>query len=449
MNSFFALFPLLSIYFLFDFLRNRFRVRWIFLTLLTLVSLMLGFLTAQFLVGALYAALFLMMCLSPWGLKRQVKRAVERYRIREKVLKKQVGESKLEREKWTGIRQKMMEETERISKRYAFAHTLVVRTDEKSVLMDLSVIFNSVRKVLGLAFSASLGKGSLEKMDWTPSFTSGWVTEEDWGRLLKNVPIAEDRAETYNLPRESDLAEKMKSDNLHLVYAPVKWGGEIHGLLTLLLEGPIAGEFLEEVFRYAQLLGLGLYKTYLYQIMIERSRKDGLTHLYLRRIFLERLNEEIIFSKRYHTSFSILLLDLDHFKAINDTYGHVMGDRVLSGVAECLKSVLHPGVTLARYGGEEFAILIGLAPADQVKQTAELIRHSIETLVFMIPEDLAQAGNRKSLGKREIQVTVSIGIAHYLPDEAAPNELIHRADTALYLAKDAGRNIVKEWKKNM
>jgi len=443
MSSFFALFPIFSIYFLFYALWNRFRVRPTLLVLLTVISVGLGLLTDQFFVGVLYAVLFLMIGLSPWGLKRQVKRAAENYRAGEKVLKRQVRESKLEKEKWIRIRQKIVEETERITQRYAFAHTLVARTDEKSVLTDLTVIFNSLRKVLGLAFS-SLEKGSLEKVSWAPSFTSGWVTQEDWGCLLKNVPMTQDRVEAYNLPRESDLAEKMKNNNLHMIYAPVRWGGEIRGLLTLLVEGPAAGEFLDEVSLYSQLLGLGLYKTYLYQTMIERGRRDGLTQLYLRRIFLERLNEEIIFSKRYNTSFSILFLDLDHFKSINDNYGHVMGDKVLFGVAECLKSVLHPGVTLARYGGEEFAVLIGLASPAQVKEIAELVRHSIETHVFTLPEDIAQTGQGK---KGDIRVTVSIGIAHYLPDQVSPNELIHRADTALYRAKDAGRNVVKEWKK--
>ena len=446
MNSLFALFPLFSIYFLFNAARNRFRVSPAAVAGFAAVSLVLGVAAAKPIAGALYAALFLMIGYFPLVLKRQVEKSTERYRTAEKVLKKQVDESKFEREKWTGIRQRVVDEMERISKRYAFARTLVARTDEKSVLTDLSTIFGSTRKVLGLAFSTNLDKEAAQKITWVPSFTSGWVTEEDWSRLLKKVPDPSDQALVYGVPKESDLAEQMKSDSLHLVYAPVKWGGEIQGLLTLLVDGTVGGEFLDEVSLYAQLLGLGLHKTYLYRMVIERGRRDGLTQLYLRSVFLERLNEEINFSKRYNTSFSVLLLDLDLFKAINDNYGHVIGDKVLRSVAECLKSVLHPGVTLARYGGEEFAILIGLAPPEEVKETAELIRHSVEHLVFTLLDDDAQATVRIGRRKGEIRVTVSIGIAHYLPDAVAPNELIRRADTALYKAKEAGRNAVKEWK---
>lgn len=446
MNSLFALFPLFSIYFIFHAARNRFHVHLTAVAVFAAVSVALGVLAERPLAGALYAALFLIIGFFPWVLRRQVERSTERYRAAEKVLKKQVDESKFEREKWTGIRQRVVDEMERILKHYAFASALVARTDEKSVLTDLSTTFGSTRKVLGMAFSTNLEKETTEKISWVPSFASGWVTEEDWSRLLKKVPNLSDRAQAYNLPKDSDLAEQMKSDSLHLVYAPVKWGGEIQGLLTLLVEGPVAGEFLDEVSIYSQLLGMGLHKTYLYRMVIEHSRRDGLTGLYLRSVFLERLNEEISFSKRYNTSFSVLLLDLDNFKAINDNYGHVIGDKVLRNVAECLKSVLHPGVTVARYGGEEFTILIGLAPAEEVKETAELIRHSVERLVFTLSEDPAQTSVRIGRRKGEIRITVSIGIAHYLPDAVSPNELIRRADSALYKAKDAGRNAVKEWK---
>jgi diguanylate cyclase (GGDEF)-like protein len=191
---------------------------------------------------------------------------------------------------------------------------------------------------------------------------------------------------------------------------------------------------------------MGLHKTYLYRLVVERSRRDGLTNLYLRRVFLERLSEEINFSKRYGASFSVLILDLDHFKTVNDTYGHPIGDRVLKSVAGCLRSILHPGVTIARYGGEEFAILIGLSPSAEVLETAELIRSSIEKLVVTVSE--GEDSRPIKIGKRkgEINMTVSVGAAHYLPDAPLPDELIRRADAALYWAKDAGRNCVREWK---
>ncbi len=446
MTHLFALFPLFSIYFIWHAANARFKVHLLPVLFFAVSSLALGYSSGFFLSGVLYAVLFVFIAAFPLLLKREVKSETVQFRTSEKTLREQVDQSKFEREKWTGIRQRVVDEMERISKRYAFARTLVARTDEKAVLTDLSTTFGSTRVVLGLAFSANLDKEKGPRGSWVPSFSSGWVTEEDWSEILKKVPELSERASTYRLPKESDLAGQMKSDSLHLVYASVKWGGEIQGLLTLLIDGPVASEFLDEVSLYAQLLGLGLHKTYLYRMVLEHSRRDGLTNLYLRGIFLERLNDEINFSKRYGTSFSVLLLDLDHFKSINDNYGHVIGDKVLRSVAECLKSVLHPGVTIARYGGEEFAILIGLAPLDEVRDTAELIRHSVEHLVFTLSEDSAQPTVRIGRRKGEIRMTISVGIAHYLPDAVSPNELIRRADAALYWAKEAGRNKVKEWK---
>ena len=139
--------------------------------------------------------------------------------------------------------------------------------------------------------------------------------------------------------------------------------------------------FIDETTVYSQLLGLGMQKAQLYRLILERSRKDGLTDLYLRRIFMERLNEEISFSKRYGTSFSILMMDLDHFKNVNDSYGHPAGDAVLRSVAAALKSALHPGVMICRYGGEEFAAIIGLAPRDEVVAIAENVRRVVSVQV--------------------------------------------------------------------
>lgn len=198
---------------------------------------------------------------------------------------------------------------------------------------------------------------------------------------------------------------------------------------------PLSKKFLEEISTYSQLLGMGLQKVSLYQTVLEKSRRDGLTHLYLRRVFLERVHEEISFSKRYGTSFSLLMLDLDHFKKVNDTHGHLAGDAVLKNVADCLRSVLHPGVMICRYGREEFAILIGLAPPQEVMQDAERIRKAVSELTTSIPAS----------AKNEIKITVSVGVTHYLPDAPNFEGLIRRADMSLYKAKKEGRNRVIEW----
>ncbi len=226
-----------------------------------------------------------------------------------------------------------------------------------------------------------------------------------------------------------------RADSYVLVGVPVKWDGKVRGLLMFLLTNELPDHFLEEVSIYAQLLGLGLHKISLYQLMIERGRRDGLTNLYLRRILLERLHDEINFTKRYGYSFSFLLMDLDNFKQVNDTYGHPAGDKVLRNVANCIRNTLHSGVTISRYGGEEFAILIGLAPQDEVMRIAEQIRSAVAALETTVSEGVV------------IRTTISIGVAHYLPDSPPFKEFIERADTALYWAKNRGKNRVCEWRR--
>ena len=445
MKNLFALFPLFSTYFLFFGARAKFKTRTSLVFAFSLSSFIVGESIGLPLVGILYGLLFLAVGLFPLRLRKEVRIAGDEYRSRENLLKGEVAGSKLEYDRWIDIRKKVVGEMERISKRYEFARTLVSRIEERPILLDLSGIFGSQKMVMGLAFSTYEKKGNKEV--WNPFFASGWVTEEDWKRLLRETKVAMDHAASCALAPDSGFFHQVERKNLVLVSAPVKWGGETQGLLTFLVEGTLPKDFLDEISVYAQLLGLGLHKTYLYRLVVERSRRDGLTNLYLRSVFLERLAEEINFSKRYGTSFSILILDLDHFKAVNDTYGHPIGDKVLKSVADCLKSVLHPGVTIARYGGEEFAVLIGLAPADEVTQTAELIRKSIERLVLTVSDGSSSEPVKIGKRKGEINITVSVGFAHYLPDAPPPDELIRRADAALYWAKEAGRNCVKEWKK--
>ena len=445
MRALFALFPLFSAFFLFQGTRSKFTTR---------TSLVIAFSVASFVIGEgiglpwaglLYGVLFLAVGLFPIPLRKEIRITAEEYRLRENVLKNEVAERKQEYERWMETRRKVVGEMERISKRYEFAKTLVSRIEERPILLELSSIFGSQKIVMGLAFSTYEKKG--DHGFWKPFFTSGWVTEEDWKKLLDECKIKMETPASVSLPQDSSFFSHVERKDFILVSAPVKWAGETQGVLTFLVEGPLPKDFLDEVSVYAQLLGLGLHKTYLYRLVVERSRRDGLTNLYLRSVFMERLHEEINFSRRYGTSFSILILDLDHFKAVNDSYGHPIGDKVLKSVADCLKSVLHPGVTIARYGGEEFAVLIGLAPVNEVMQAAELARRSIERLVLTVSDGSIQMPVRIGKRKGEINITASVGIAHYLPETPSPEELIRRADAALYWAKEAGRNCVREWKK--
>lgn len=159
------------------------------------------------------------------------------------------------------------------------------------------------------------------------------------------------------------------------------------------------------------------------------SRLDGLTQVNSRRFLMEALEQEWHRSGRFHRPFTVLFVDLDHFKQVNDKHGHGFGDFVLQQVVQVMHNLLRPADILGRYGGEEF--VIGLVEADEkiAEQIAERIRKKISESSFQREEHKAS-------------VTVSIGVAAKAEGVERLEVLIERADRALYKAKDAGRNRV-------
>jgi len=165
--------------------------------------------------------------------------------------------------------------------------------------------------------------------------------------------------------------------------------------------------------------------------LFELATVDGLTKLYIRRFFEQRFADETRRALRYGSPLSLLMIDIDHFKRFNDTYGHATGDEVLRLVAGVIRKTVREDVDIpARYGGEEMLVLSPETDAEGAMRLAERIRHAIETTELPGPEG------------QTLQVTVSVGVAT-LPDHAATDEaLLEFADQALYRSKRAGRNRV-------
>lgn len=159
---------------------------------------------------------------------------------------------------------------------------------------------------------------------------------------------------------------------------------------------------------------------------------DPLTGTSSRMGMLTRLREQQALVERELQSCCLLMLDLDHFKDINDTYGHAMGDEVLSTFGHQLKSQLRPYDMLFRYGGEEFLICLPNATPETAFDAADRLRESLQAVCF------------KTKGSASFQVTVSIGVASLDPTVSIEGS-IERADQALYAAKAAGRNRVHVW----
>jgi diguanylate cyclase (GGDEF)-like protein len=156
---------------------------------------------------------------------------------------------------------------------------------------------------------------------------------------------------------------------------------------------------------------------------------DGLTQIYNKRYFLETLERELGRAQRYRRDLSLIMFDLDNFKKINDTYGHLAGDHVLKQLASVIKSRIRREDIMARYGGEEFAIILPEIDNFNSVQFAEKIRRLIEKAAFKFEET-------------EIPVTISIGVVTYHQEMSDAIEFIKLADEKLYLAKAQGRNRV-------
>ena len=161
------------------------------------------------------------------------------------------------------------------------------------------------------------------------------------------------------------------------------------------------------------------------------SVTDSLTGLLNRRQFQIHLEKEINTSRRYHQPVALIMLDLDHFKGINDTLGHPAGDMVLIELAGLLQAYAREADIIARYGGEEFAALLPKTDLTGARGFAERIRKAVETKTFVIEPG------------REVRCTLSVGAAAFpaLGIES-PLQLVEAADKALYEAKNSGRNRV-------
>ncbi len=177
------------------------------------------------------------------------------------------------------------------------------------------------------------------------------------------------------------------------------------------------------------------------------SVTDGLTGLYNHRFFQARVREEVLRSQRYGGPVSLVMLDLDHFKKVNDTFGHPFGDRVLRETAELIAGSIRDPDTCARYGGEEFAILLPKTHIQGAMAVSERFLTRMRTKVFLPSVSSEGAPVASSpLPPLEVRVTVSAGIASYPSQRVTEAELLVKAaDEALYRAKKQGRDRICVW----
>lgn len=164
------------------------------------------------------------------------------------------------------------------------------------------------------------------------------------------------------------------------------------------------------------------------QKMYDAALRDPLTKAYNKKYLLDQLAQEISYAKRHQSKLTLIMFDLDHFKRVNDTYGHVAGDQVLIQTATRVSALLRGEDVLARYGGEEFCVILRGISLEDAGVLAERIRAAVEVHVYRS-------------GSTEIRATASLGVAEF-DGEGEASALIEAADSALYAAKGAGRNRV-------
>jgi diguanylate cyclase (GGDEF)-like protein len=165
----------------------------------------------------------------------------------------------------------------------------------------------------------------------------------------------------------------------------------------------------------------------------EQTLRDIKTGLYNNGFFMDRLNQEIVRTKRYQTETSIIIMDVDHFKGFNDTYGHLAGDRVLESLAITIKQGIRAEDVPSRFGGEEFTILLPDTNKELALIVAERLRVMVETMKVTWEPPLPK-------------VTISLGVFTFnKTSNITANEVIRRADEALYISKELGRNRTTVW----
>jgi diguanylate cyclase (GGDEF)-like protein len=156
---------------------------------------------------------------------------------------------------------------------------------------------------------------------------------------------------------------------------------------------------------------------------------DSKTKIFNHAYFIDRLTESLVRFRRYGTTVSLIICDVDHFKNFNDTYGHLAGDMALISLAQVLKASVREVEVVARYGGEEFVVLLTNHELKQAMEVAERIRSRVEKMDIKFQDAI-------------LKITISIGLAHAVPGMTETKDLIRQADEALYRSKEGGRNRV-------
>jgi diguanylate cyclase (GGDEF)-like protein len=262
-----------------------------------------------------------------------------------------------------------------------------------------------------------------------PSLTR-YVTQK-----RETIYITDFKAEDAEV-KEDDIIRVPGFDNRTFLGVPLILRGEVIGVLSVQSAEPNAYDSnqIRLVETIAQQTTIAMDNAKLFEKMQEMAITDSLTGLYNRRYFYMILGNEIERAKRYQSSLTLIMIDIDHFKLVNDKFGHLAGDQVLRSVSDICKKLLRHTDNMFRIGGEEFIIILPETNQKEALKVAKRIRSTV-------------AENTFNTKKGSVKITVSIGVSEYGENNPASNEFIESADRTMYDAKKAGRNCVRVFSK--
>ncbi len=238
------------------------------------------------------------------------------------------------------------------------------------------------------------------------------------------------RQEMINKYRDDPLLKVFQTTEL--VIMPLKAKDKVNGLIiadNLFTQKPITSDDLKIFMMLANQAGLAIENSQLYELVVHKSHTDSLTNLWNHGFFQHTLELEMHRAKETTSSLSLLIIDIDNFKKLNDSLGHQNGDIVLLELATVLKDSSREMDYVCRYGGEEFSLILTQTSKEQAFLIAERIRERIANHQF--PANTPIQG---------LKVTVSVGLAAFPQDAQTKEELIAKADKAMYIAKFGGKN---------